>query len=242
MNHLTVEQLREHRTGDNYETPTGNFTTTVNPFLLEGIFFSSGGFGARYGNILSGVADLHTQGRPPTTSMTGVAGLAAISGGMSLALPHGVGVHATATRSDTDLLFKLNGSTHEYVPPPNGRDLSGSVIWNYRPTGELRTFVIDRTNTLGISATDPAAAGGYASDSHTTMAQAGWKDVLGSLAPMISVSYAEARRDELFGPFELGNVERLTQLFAQMAWSPREGRTLRVARSKTLRHLVQTPL
>ena len=40
----------------NYETPTGNFTTTVNPFLLEGIFFSSGGFGARYGNVLSGVA------------------------------------------------------------------------------------------------------------------------------------------------------------------------------------------
>jgi hypothetical protein len=49
----------------NYETPTGNFTVTVNPFLLDGIFFSSGGFGARYGNVLSGVADLRTQGRSP---------------------------------------------------------------------------------------------------------------------------------------------------------------------------------
>ena len=55
----------------NYETPTGNYTVTVNPFLLDGIFFSSGGFGARYGNILSGVADLRTAGRPTQSSETG---------------------------------------------------------------------------------------------------------------------------------------------------------------------------
>ena len=29
-------------------TPTGTFTGTVDPFLLDGIFFSSGGFSARY--------------------------------------------------------------------------------------------------------------------------------------------------------------------------------------------------
>src|SRR4051812_16747534 len=73
----------------NYETPTGNYTVTVNPFLLEGIFFSSGGFGARYGNILSGVADLRTQGRPAQTSIVGTAGLAAVSAGLNLALPYG---------------------------------------------------------------------------------------------------------------------------------------------------------
>ena len=52
----------------NYQTPAGNYTLTVNPFLLDGIFFSSGGFGARYGNILSGVADLRTAGRPVQSS------------------------------------------------------------------------------------------------------------------------------------------------------------------------------
>ena len=35
------------------EEPTGSITPTVDPFLLDGIFFSSGGFGARYGNALS---------------------------------------------------------------------------------------------------------------------------------------------------------------------------------------------
>ncbi len=69
----------------NYETPTGNYTVTVNPFLLDGIFFSSGGFGARYGNILSGVADLRTAGRPAQSSVTAVAGLASVSTAADLA-------------------------------------------------------------------------------------------------------------------------------------------------------------
>ena len=112
----------------NYETPTGNYTVTVNPFLLDGIFFSSGGFGARYGNILSGVADLRTQGRPPQTSITGVAGLASVSTAADLALDHGLTVHATAARNDTELLFKLNGATRAYSPAPNGTDVSGSVV------------------------------------------------------------------------------------------------------------------
>ncbi len=211
----------------NYETPTGNFTTTVNPFLLEGIFFSSGGFGARYGNVLSGVADLHTRGRPTSTTATVVAGLAAVSAGADLALDHGIGVHATAALSNIDLLMRLNGSTRDYTPPPNGHDLSASVVWNYRPSGEVRTFAINRTNALGIAKTDPSTDGGYSNDVRSTMTQASWKDVYGSLAPMISVSYATANRAEVFGPFELGNVEELTQVFAQTAWSPMENCTFR---------------
>src|ERR1051325_8665125 len=76
----------------NYETPTGNFTATVNPFLLDGIAFSSGAFGVQYGNALSGIADLHTQGRPQRASLTGVAGLASVSVGAALPVAPGLGV------------------------------------------------------------------------------------------------------------------------------------------------------
>jgi hypothetical protein len=37
-----------------YNVPSllpGNYTVTVNPFLLDGIFFSSGGFGARWSKL-----------------------------------------------------------------------------------------------------------------------------------------------------------------------------------------------
>jgi hypothetical protein len=206
----------------NYQTPTGNYTVTVNPFLLDGIFFSSGGFGARYGNILSGVADLRTAGRPVQSSETVVAGLASVSSGADLALSHGLTLHATAGHSDLRYLFDVNGSTRGYSPVPNGNDFSGSVIYDYSPTGQIKTFAIDRSNAVGIEVSDPSYAGGYFADVKSRMFTGGWSDVYGSFAPTVSVSYSTARRNEEYGVFGLGTDERLTQVFTQTAWSPRD--------------------
>lgn len=211
----------------NYETPTGTYTTTVNPFLTDGIAFLSGGFGARYGNILSGVADLRSAGRPARTALTGAANLASVSTQADLALAHNVGVHATAARSDLDLLFRLNGATRTYAPAPKGSDFSGSVIYNYRPTAEIKTFALDRASRIGISATDPQYSGGYADETHSSMVQAGWKDVFGTVAPMLSVSYSTVGRDDQYGPFTLGNDERWSQLFTQTEWTTTDRVTLR---------------
>jgi vitamin B12 transporter len=211
----------------NYETPTGNYTVTVNPFLLDGILFSSGGFGARYGNILSGVADLRTQGRPAQSSVVGTAGLAAVSGGVNFALPNGVGTHTTATWSDTRPLFKVNGSTRSYSPAPNGTDFSGSVIWKYRPTAEIKTFAIIRHSALGIEPSDPSSSGGYAMDARNSMYQAGWKDLFGNVATTTSVSYAQTHRAEEFGAFTLGDTEKSTQLFGQASWTAADAIILR---------------
>jgi hypothetical protein len=212
----------------NYETPTGNYTVTVNPFLLDGIFFSSGGFGARYGNILSGVADLRTAGRPVQSSVTAVAGLASVSSGADLALGHGVAMHVTAARNSTALLFKVNGATRAYDPAPNGSDVSGSVIYNYRASGELKTFAIVRHSELGVGINDPSFDGGYSADVGSTMVQSGWTDVFGKFSPTVSASWASARRKEGFGVFQLDNDEHLAQIFAQTAWTPVDRMSLRV--------------
>ena len=212
----------------NYQTPTGNYTVTVNPFLLDGIFFSSGGFGARYGNILSGVADLRTAGRPVQSSETIVAGLASVSSGADLALSHGVTIHATAGHSDLRYLFDINGSTRGYSPAPNGDDFSGSVVYDYSPTGQIKTFAIDRSNSVGIDVSDPSYAGGYSADTKSRMFTGGWNDVFGSFAPTVSVSYSSARRDEQFGVFDLGTDESWTQVFTQTAWSPRDEYSIRI--------------
>jgi len=203
----------------NYQTPTGNYTVTVNPFLLDGIFFSSGGFGARYGNVLSGVADLRTAGRPAQSSETVVAGLASVSSGADLALAHGLTLHATAGHSDLRYLFDVNGSTRSYSPVPNGNDVSASVIYDYRPAGQIKTFAIDRSNALGIEISDPSYSGGYSADVKSRMFTGGWNDVFGSLATTTSVSYATARRNEQFGVFTLGTDESWTQAFTQMVYS-----------------------
>src|SRR5688500_3383775 len=126
-------------------TPSGTFIGTVDPFLLDGIFFSSGGFGARYGNALSGIASLRTLGRPSGTSATASAGLAAISGAIAVALPKASGIRAAGNRLDLEPFFRLNGSSHRYDPAPIGHDVSGSVAWNYRPSGEVK---VDRKSVV----------------------------------------------------------------------------------------------
>src|SRR5262249_58175446 len=46
------------------ETPGGGLFGSVEPFLLEGASFATGGFSARWGNALSAVLDLHGLARP----------------------------------------------------------------------------------------------------------------------------------------------------------------------------------
>jgi hypothetical protein len=211
----------------NYEAPVGSYTVTVNPFLLDGIFFSSGGFGVRYGNMLSAVADLRTQGRPSGTVVNLAAGLASVSGSGAIRLPHGFGLRGTAGRSNTNLLFRVNGSTRNYTPPPNGSDYSASGTWNYRPSGELKFFGITRRTELGIAADALSANRDYALDTRDDMYILNWHEALGRFAPTVSLSTASVHRAEEFSVFELGNRERSNQLFSQIAWSATPGLIVR---------------
>src|SRR5688572_15336993 len=78
-----------------YESPTGGFFGAFDPFLLDGIQFSSGGFGARYGDALSGVAALRTLGKPDRASLGATASLAALSGSAALSVNDQLGVRGT---------------------------------------------------------------------------------------------------------------------------------------------------
>src|SRR5207237_9034729 len=111
-----------------YESPNATFIGTVDPFLLDGIYFSSGGFGARSGNVLSGLAALNTLGKPKRNALTATAGLAALSASGSAPITNNLGVRLATNQFDTDLLFRVNGSTVKFDSPPRGYDRSGSVI------------------------------------------------------------------------------------------------------------------
>src|SRR6185503_14048062 len=85
-----------------------------------------------------------------------------------------------------------------------------------------------RHSKLGIGISDPSFNGGYSADIHSAMVQTGWTDVFGKFSPTVSASWASAHRDEGFGVFKLDNEERLSQLFAQTAWSPADRYSFRV--------------
>ena len=112
------------------ETPTGGFRGTVDPLLISGLSFSTGGFSARYGNALSGVLDLRGPERPEARQTVATIGLAGASA--SIAAPAGdrFAVRGAFNRTFTGVLFAVNGSPRPFDPPPEGWDGSAGFAWN----------------------------------------------------------------------------------------------------------------
>ena len=102
------------------ESPTGTFAGRVNPFLTDKIYFSSGGFDARYGNSLSGVVDLDTQGRPESMSGAVDFGFGKVSMGGATPLGSTFGVRGAYAHEDLQPYFDINGANRRYDPAPCG--------------------------------------------------------------------------------------------------------------------------
>jgi vitamin B12 transporter len=209
------------------QSPSGTFTGTVDPFLLDGIFFSSGGFGARYGDALSGIAALKTQGRPTRSSATASAGLAAFSGSAALRLSSAVSVRIAGNKANLDPMFRLNGTDRRYDPPPHGSDLSASAIYSYRPTGEIKLFGIRQTNALAFGVEEASHDGDFTVDVRGRLGVATWRDVFGAVSPTITLAASHNESLADFGAFRLANITDHTQLFSQVEWATALGVTMR---------------
>jgi hypothetical protein len=210
-----------------FESPNGTFIGTVDPFLLDGIHFSSGGFGARYGNALSGIAALNTLGRPRRATFTASAGLAALSAAGAVPIGKSAGVRLATNQFDTDLLFKVNGATQKYDTPPRGFDRSGSAIWNYRPAAELKVFGITQATNLKSVVEEASYSGAYALDIDSHLAVVNWRDVFGLWSPSLRFSDTRLARTQDYGAFRMRTGQRYRAASAQMDWSPYGGLTLR---------------
>jgi hypothetical protein len=210
-----------------YESPNGTFIGTVDPFLLDGIYFSSGGFGARYGNALSGIAALHTLGRPEKTGVTATAGLAALSASAAIAINKQLGIRLATNQFDTDLLFRVNGSAVHYDKPPRGFDRTASAIWTYRPTGEVKAFVIGQRTNLATDLEEASYWGSYTLDLGERLSVVNWRDVFGKWSPSLRLSDSRLSRTQDYGAFRMQTGLRYRGGNASLDWSPTPSATLR---------------
>jgi hypothetical protein len=161
------------------ETPGGGLFGSVEPFLLEGVSFATGGFSAKYGNALSAVLDMHGLRRPETKQMTVTVGLAGAS--MRGALPigeHG-GVRVSGNRSFPGLLFAVNGRPYEFNPLPGGWDGNVSAHYDSPGAGHLKAFVNASGDGVGVRIESLAFAGLLRSSTSSALATLHWDKVIG---------------------------------------------------------------
>ncbi len=161
-----------------YESPTGGVFGTINPFLVSGTFFSSGGFSARYGNALSGVLAMESQNLPEGYAYTVNVGLAAASLGVQMPLlPNKLGVRFSGNRGFTEAMFRLNGLRDKFVEPPSGDDGNLSVIYQYSPTGRLKFFNFASTDHIGVNVHEPSFAAVYRGNERNQLHNLQWSDI-----------------------------------------------------------------
>lgn len=201
--------------GDN---PIGAAGASLDPFLLDRVTFSAGGFGARHGNAIAGLVTLDAQGRP--TRRGGSLGLTTGGARMAGALPIGAraGVRAAAGVSDLGPFVRTFGEAQPFRPAPRGGDASASAEWGYREGGRVRVLGLAQRGEFGVGAPGALAAPDYRADTRTALVVASWRDSAGPLQPAVTIAGSRYARDERAGPFALASDYAVRQLVARLAW------------------------
>ena len=178
-----------------YSSPTGGFFGMFDPFLLEGIHFSSGGFSARYGDALSAVVDLTSHGRPQTGSLSTTVSLAAVSVMGAVPLNRRWGIRFAGNRSHAGLMFDINGGAEDFDRVPESIDGSASLTGRYGRSGQVKLFVFGSGDDIGVDFESPAFDGLYQGKGETHMGNATFSQLFGERV-LVAGSLSTTRRQQ----------------------------------------------
>ncbi len=120
---------------------------------MKGAFFSSGGFGARYGGVLSGVLDIDTQDPGDQKSVN--AGINMVGANLSTTwtlVPGRLSGIASVRFSDTDVLMRVYGSSRDYQSAPLSHDAAAKLVWRYSSTGRATLTGLQNGDRTAVTA------------------------------------------------------------------------------------------
>ncbi len=136
--------------------------STVNPWGLRGINFTSGGFSAKYGNVLSAVLDLKSYDMPQGTGMFAWLGLANASlSGVYVSKNKKFGATFQGGKLFLEPYFAINGKNSEYSPIPQSNQMGGTLSYMLGKTGNIKLYANYSDDKVGIKDASPSFDGFY---------------------------------------------------------------------------------
>jgi vitamin B12 transporter len=203
-----------------YESSYGGLFSNINSDNITGMFFSSGGFSAKYGNALSGVLDLETKNEPlKSTYKLGVS-LAATE--LSAAFPimdETLGLRINGRKSFTEPIFWLNGKNSDFTSEPISKDLSANLVYKYSSTGRIKTFFSYADDKQGVLINQPGYIDEFAGTSHNYFINTQISDILfKNLVLKTSISYSKFNRYWTLGLLDLTKSDKNKKLRSDAEW------------------------
>ncbi len=134
------------------ESSYGGLFSNLNTAAVKSMYFSSGGFSAKYGNVLSGVLDIETKNLPFTRNFNLGISMAEVSldGAVPL-VDDKLGLRFYTEQSYTKPIMWLNGALDAFTSTPVSKNLNGSLIYKYSKTGRLKLFGLFADDKQGVN-------------------------------------------------------------------------------------------
>ena len=203
-----------------YEGASGGLFSILDTYMLKSAFFSSGGFGARYGGAMSGVLDIQTQDPMNLRTLSAGANLAgySLSGTWAL-VPDRLSLLASAQSSVPELLFRLYGSNSTYTQVPWSENGVAKLLYRYSPTGRVSVFGIGSTEHVGVQTDVLNVRDVYASNSRNGFGAIHVQDVLfgrGALNANLTTQHYQSEWD--FSAFSKHEAEHTAQGDVDVVW------------------------
>jgi tetratricopeptide (TPR) repeat protein len=188
-----------------WESLNGSAMGVLDASVLRRAYFSAGGFSARYGNGLSGVVDVETQGRPATP--IGRIGVNMVQAGASGQTPIGArtGGWANASITDVSLLTHVNGSADLYSRAPRSMQAVAGVSVEPRRGMELRAVGLSMGDVSGRIVDVGGHHGAFESTGRTRHGALSGRMISGDARRGVSASVTGSYRR---GGFEFGVLDR----------------------------------
>ncbi|RPI14136.1 MAG: TonB-dependent receptor [Ignavibacteriae bacterium] len=195
--------------------------STVNPWGLRGINFSSGGFSAKYGNALSAVLDLKSYEMPQGTGAFLFWGLAnASASGVYLSDKRKFGATFDISTTFLEPYFKINGKLGaEFNPTPLAQGLGGTLSYNFGTASYLKLYANYNFDKSGIRNSSPSYDGYYNSKSKTLFGNLAFSSPLGSRLLFNSgLSYSKHIEGVNYGVLNTDNSEVYTKFRTDLSY------------------------
>ena len=188
-----------------YESAYGGIFSNLDQSAIKSMYFTSGGFSAKYGNALSGVLDIETKDQPQGSGANVGLSLAGGSVTANIAVdPEKFGLYFDARQNFTKPIFWLNGGLDRLTVTPNSKNFTGGMVYKYSETGKLKLFTILADDEQGVKVERAEYNGVFNGNTKNTFVNLQGTDVLfDNLVMKNSVAYNKYSNSWLLGNLDI---------------------------------------
>jgi hypothetical protein len=179
---------------------TSSFST-INPWGLKGINFSSGGFSAKYGNVLSAILDLKSYDMPQTNGMFAILGLAnvGLSGSYSNKKNNFGGTFDIA-ETFLQPFFLVNPKHGDYSPYPGSTVAGGTLSYKLNKTSIFKFYANYSGDNIGVKSESPTFTGYFTNKTDNFFTNLAFSTAPSSVSYLsLSASFSSFKKHFNFG-------------------------------------------